>query len=56
VAVLLLRSRDWGVRSVEVMGQTTYFSRSFEDLAEARAILEETFREGFVDAVLVENP
>ena len=56
VAVLLLRSRDWGVRSVEVMGQTTYFSRSFVDLAEAKAILEETFKEGFVDAVLVEEP
>ena len=56
VAVLLLRSRDWGVRSVEVMGQTTYFSRSFVDLAKAKAILEETFKEGFVDAVLVEEP
>jgi hypothetical protein len=56
VAVLLLRSRDWGVRSVEVMGQTTYFSRSFVDLAEAKAILEEAFKEGFVDAVLVEDP
>jgi hypothetical protein len=25
-------------------------------LAEAKAILEETFKEGFVDAVLVEDP
>jgi hypothetical protein len=41
---------------VEVMGQTKYFSRSFVDLAEAKAILEETFKEGFVDAVLVEEP
>lgn len=56
VAVLLFRSRDWGVRSVEVMGQTTYFSRSFVDLAEAKTILEETVKEGFVDAVLVEDP
>ena len=55
VAALLIRAADWGVRSVELFGQTTYSTRSFEDLAEAERVLEEVRREGFTHAQLVKE-
>ena len=41
VASLLFKAADWGVRSVELFGQTTYFSRTVQDLAEAERLLKE---------------
>ena len=55
VAALLIRAADWGVRSVELFGQTTYSTKSFEDLAEAERVLEEVRREGFTHAQLVKE-
>ena len=55
VAALLFKAADWGVRSVELFGQTTYSSRSYTDLAEAERILAEVKREGFVNAKLVKE-
>lgn len=55
VAALLFKAADWGVRSVELFGQTTYFSRTFTDLAEAERVLAEVKREGFVNAKLVKE-
>ncbi|MDA0902723.1 MAG: hypothetical protein O3B70_00135 [Bacteroidetes bacterium] len=55
VAVLLLRSADWGVRSWTVKGQTTYCSRSFSDWEEAQLILAEVRQEGFEGATLVQE-
>lgn len=55
VASLLFKAADWGVRSVELFGQTTYTSRSFSDLAEAERVLAEVRREGFASASLVKE-
>ena len=55
VAALLFKAADWGVRSVELFGQTTYSSRSYTDLAEAERTLAEVKREGFVNAKLVKE-
>ena len=55
VATLLFRSADWGVRSWTMRGQTTYYTKSFDDLQEAQAVLEEVRREGFINAELVED-
>jgi len=55
VAALLFKAADWGVRSVELFGQTTYFSRTFTDLGEAERVLAEVKREGFVNAKLVKE-
>jgi hypothetical protein len=55
VAVLLLRSGDWGVRNWTLQGQTTYFTRSFDNLEEATRVLEEIQSEGFVGAELVRD-
>lgn len=55
VAVLLLRSADWGVKSWTVKGQTTYCSRSFSDWEEAQLVLAEVRKEGFDGATLVQE-
>ncbi|MEY3009974.1 MAG: hypothetical protein RLZZ314_616 [Bacteroidota bacterium] len=55
VAVLLLRSADWGVKSWTVKGQTTYCSRSFSDWEEAQQVLEDVRQEGFEGATLVQD-
>jgi hypothetical protein len=55
VAALLFKAADWGVRSVELFGQTTYSSRSYTDLAEAERVLADVKREGFVNAKLVKE-
>lgn len=55
VATLLFRSADWGVRSWTMRGQTTYYTKSFNDLQDAQAVLEEVRREGFINAELVED-
>ena len=55
VASLLFKAADWGVRSVELFGQTTYFSRTVQDLAEAERLLKDIQKEGFDNAVLVEE-
>lgn len=55
VAALLIRAADWGVRSVELFGQTIYSSRSCTDLSEAERILAEVRREGFSHAQLVKE-
>ena len=54
VAVLLIRAADWGVRSVELFGQTTYFSRSYSNLQDARRVLEEVNQEGFRHAEIIQ--
>ena len=54
VAVLLIRAADWGVRSVELFGQTTYFSRSYSNLQEARRVLQEVNQEGFIHAEIIQ--
>ena len=48
VASLLFKAADWGVRSVQLFGQTTYFTRSMSDLGEAERLLEAIRDEGFV--------
>ena len=55
VASLLFKAADWGVRSVELFGQTTHFSRTVQDLAEAERLLKDIQKEGFDNAVLVEE-
>ena len=50
VASFLIRAADWGVRSVELFGQTTYFSKTFNDLKLAEELLAEVQAEGFFDA------
>lgn len=55
VATLLFKSADWGVRSWTMRGQTTYYTKSFDDLQEAQMVLEEVRGEGFVNAELVED-
>lgn len=55
VAVLLLRSGDWGVRKWTLQGQTTYFTGSFDNLEDATHVLEEIQSEGFVGAELVRD-
>ncbi|MEC8368426.1 MAG: hypothetical protein VXZ56_02295, partial [Bacteroidota bacterium] len=53
VASLLFKAADWGVRSVQLFGQTTYFTRSMDDLAEAERLLAAIRAEGFINATLV---
>ena len=55
VASLLFKAADWGVRSVQLFGQTTYFTRSMSDLGEAERLLEAIRTEGFVNATLVQE-
>lgn len=55
VASLLFKAAHWGVRSVELSGQTTYMSRSVLDLADAEMLLEEIRAEGFVNATIVQE-
>ena len=55
VASLLFKAADWGVRSVQLFGQTTYFTRSMSDLGEAERLLEAIRAEGFVNATLVQE-
>ncbi|MGB1384890.1 MAG: hypothetical protein ACPHBR_08495 [Flavobacteriales bacterium] len=55
VASLLFRAADWGVKSVEIFGQTTYYSKSFNDLGQAEEVLESVRREGFLNARLVKE-
>ena len=50
VAAFLIKSAEWGVRSVELFGQTTYYSRSFVDLKEAQEMLFNVQTEGFSQA------
>ena len=50
VAAFLINSAEWGVRSVELFGQTTYFSRSFVDLKDAQEMLSSVKSEGFSQA------
>ena len=50
VAAFLIKSAEWGVRSVELFGQTTYYSRSFVDLKEAQQMLMDVQSEGFAQA------
>ena len=50
VAAFLINSAEWGVRSVELFGQTTYFSRSFVDLKDAQEMLSSVQSEGFSQA------
>ena len=50
VAAFLINSAEWGVRSVELFGQTTYFSRSFVDLKDAQEMLSSIQSEGFSQA------
>ena len=55
VASLLFKAAHWGVRSVELSGQTTYMSRSVLDLADAEMLLKEIRAEGFVNATIVQE-
>ena len=55
VASLLIKAADWGVRSVQLFGQTTYFSRSLNDLNEAEQLLRSISSEGFTNATLVQE-
>lgn len=55
VASLLFKAADWGVRSVQLFGQTTYFTRSLSDLGEAERLLEAIRSEGFPNATLVQE-
>ena len=55
VAALLFKAADWGVSSVELLGQTTYMSRSIDDLADAEILLTKIQSEGFVNATIVEE-
>ena len=55
VASLLFKAADWGVRSVQLFGQTTYFTRSMSDLGEAERLLEAIRAEGFANATLVQE-
>ena len=55
VASLLFKAADWGVRSVQLFGQTTYFTRSMDDLAEAERLLAAIRAEGFINATLVQE-
>ena len=50
VAAFLIHSAEWGVRSVELFGQTTYFSRSFVDLRDAQEMLSKIQADGFSQA------
>jgi hypothetical protein len=50
VAAFLINSAEWGVRSVELFGQTTYSSRSFVDLKDAQEMLTNIQSEGFDQA------
>lgn len=50
VAAFLINSAEWGVRSVELFGQTTYFSRSFVDLKDAQEMLSKIQADGFSQA------
>ena len=50
VAAFLINSAEWGVRSVELFGQTSYFSRSFVDLKDAQEMLANVQAEGFAQA------
>jgi hypothetical protein len=50
VAAFLINSAKWGVRSVELFGQTTYSSRSFVDLKDAQEMLTNIQSEGFDQA------
>ena len=55
VALLLIKSADWGVKSVQLFDQTIYFSRSFDDLEEAQQLLRSIQSEGFTNAMLVQK-
>ena len=55
VASLLFKAADWGVRSVQLFGQTTYFTRSMDDLGEAERLLAAIKSEGFTNATLVQE-
>ena len=55
VASLLFKAADWGVRSVQLFGQTTYFTRSMDDLGEAERLLSAIRAEGFTNATLVQE-
>ena len=55
VASLLFKAADWGVRSVQLFGQTTYFTRSMGDLGEAERLLAAIRSEGFTNATLVQE-
>ena len=55
VASLLFKAADWGVRSVQLFGQTTYFTRSMNDLGEAQRLLAAIRAEGFTNATLVQE-
>ena len=55
VAALLFKAADWGVSSVELLGQTTYMSRSVDDLTDAETLLAKVQSEGFVNATIVEE-
>ena len=55
VASLLFKAADWGVRSVQLFGQTTYFTRSMDDLGEAERLLAAIRSEGFTNATLVQE-
>jgi hypothetical protein len=55
VASLLFKAADWGVRSVQLFGQTTYFTRSMDDLAKAERLLAAIRAEGFINATLVQE-
>ncbi len=50
VAAFLINSAEWGVRSVELFGLTTYFSRSFVDLKQAQQMLMKVQSDGFSQA------
>ncbi|MGB1099815.1 MAG: hypothetical protein ACPGYS_02785 [Flavobacteriales bacterium] len=55
VASLLFKAADWGVRSVQLFGQTTYFTRSMDDFGEAERLLAAIRSEGFTNATLVQE-
>ena len=55
VASLLFKAADWGVRSVQLFGQTTYFTRSMDDLGKAERLLAAIRSEGFANATLVQE-
>ena len=55
VASLLFKAADWGVRSVQLFGQTTYFTRSMDDVGEAERLLAAIRSEGFTNATLVQE-
>ena len=55
VASLLFKAAHWGVRSVQLFGQTTYFTRSMDDLGEAERLLAAIRSEGFTNATLVQE-